>query len=104
MSRIGVLLAACGALVAAGCQTQAQQLANEQQTAMDTAVRRGRFEMSCPGAMATLLSSNMLQPVVWGGQERAEYTVGVAGCNQKMTYIVLCPQMSDACFAGRGDR
>ena len=35
----------------------------------------------------------MLQPVVWGGQERAEYTVGVAGCDQRMTYIVICPQI-----------
>jgi hypothetical protein len=95
---LGVLLAL------AGCQTQGQQLANEQQLAMDTAVRRGRFELSCPSATATLLSSNMLQPIAWGGQERAEYTVGIAGCNQKMTYVVICPQESEACFAGRGDR
>jgi hypothetical protein len=96
--------ALCALLTAAGCQTQGQILANEQQLAMDTAARRGRFEMSCPSATATLLSSNMLQPIVWGGQERAEYTVGIAGCNQKTTYVVLCPQESDACFAGRGDR
>ncbi len=104
MARIGALLVLAAALAAAGCQTQAQSLANDQQMAIDTALRRGRFEMGCPGAMGTLLSSNMVQPVVWGGQERAEYTVGVAGCEQRVTYIVLCPQMSDACFAGRGDR
>jgi hypothetical protein len=104
MTRTGALLVLLAALAAAGCQTQAQSLANDQQMAIDTAVRRGRFEMSCPGAMGTMLSSNMLQPVVWGGQERAEYTVGVAGCDQRVTYIVLCPQQSDACFAGRGDR
>jgi hypothetical protein len=104
MARTGALLALLAALAATGCQTQAQALANDQQMAIDTALRRGRFELGCPGAMGTMLSSNMLQPVVWGGQERAEYTVGVAGCDQKVTYIVLCPQQSDACFAGRGDR
>ena len=96
---------ALGALACAvACQTEAQRLAGEQNLALDTAVRRGRFELSCPDASATLLSSDMLQPVVWGGQERAEYTIGVAGCGQKKTYIVICPQTSDAYYTAQGDR
>jgi len=104
MIRMRVVLAVGAVACAAACQTEAQRLASEQNMALDTAVRRGRFELSCPDAAATLLSSEMLQPVVWGGQERAEYTVGVAGCGQKKTYVVICPQTSDNCFAARGDR
>jgi hypothetical protein len=40
-----------------------------------------------------------------GGLERVEYTVGVAGCNQRTTYVVLCQVGSDTCFAAHpGDR
>ena len=55
--------------------------------------------MSCPAATGVVLSSDMLQPVLWGGIERAEYQVGVSGCGKKATYIVVCPQDSDGCVA-----
>jgi len=38
----------------------------------------------------------MLQPVAWRGTERAEYTIGVAGCGKQKTYIVVCPLDSSA--------
>ena len=104
MARTQSFLALAAAVAAVGCQTEAQQLQSESATAVNTAVRRGQFELGCPAATGSVLSSNMLQPVMWGGIERAEYTIGVAGCNKKMTYVVICPQNSDACFAGRGDR
>lgn len=65
------------ALAVAGCQSPAQTLAADQATATQTAVRRGQFEMNCPQAAGTILSSNLLQPIAWRGLERAEYTVGV---------------------------
>lgn len=95
-------LLAVAALTAAGCQTQAQILESEKATAMQVAVNRGRFEMSCPEATGTILSSNFLQPVVWGGLERAEYTVGIEGCGQRRTYIVVCQLGSVSCFAAAG--
>ncbi|HXZ84799.1 MAG TPA: hypothetical protein VEI82_04845 [Myxococcota bacterium] len=64
MKRIRECLAWGALLGALACQTEAQRLASEQNVALDTAVRRGRFELSCPDAAATLLSSNVLQPVV----------------------------------------
>lgn len=99
-----VLLAllALSALIASGCQTQAQIVESEKATAMQVAVNRGRFELGCPQAMGTVLSSNLLQPVMWGGQERAEYTVGVEGCGQRKTYIVVCQLGSISCFAAVG--
>ena len=87
-----------GASTLAGCQSTGQILASDQNTAMQTAERRGRFELNCPEATATVLSSEMLQPVLWGGLERAEYTVGVSGCGQRAVYLVVCPDGS-GCFA-----
>ena len=87
------------AVVVGGCQSPAQMLAAEQATAMQAAVRRGQFEMSCPQATGAVLSSNVLQPLIWGGMERAEYTIGVEGCGQRRTYVVVCQIDSPACFA-----
>lgn len=99
--RHAVLLLATGAVLA-GCQTDAQMLANEQAVAQQTALRRGQFELNCPNATATVLSSQVLQPVVWRGIERAEYTVGVEGCGQRKTYIVVRPLDSSSCVAAAG--
>jgi hypothetical protein len=90
------------ALLACGCQTPAQVLQSEAGVATQVAVNRGRFELGCPQATGTILSSNLLQPVVWGGLERAEYTVGVEGCGQRKTYIVVCQLGSVSCFAAAG--
>jgi hypothetical protein len=98
-SLVALLSMLVASLWLAGCQTSQQALANDESKAMDTALRRGRFEMSCPTATGTVLSNDMLQPVLWGGIERAEYQVGVSGCGKKATYIVVCPQDSDGCVA-----
>jgi len=93
------------ALVAApmGCATQKQVLTQKQDGAVQTALQRGRFDLNCPSATATVLSSDFIQPAVqgpWvGGLERVEYTVGVAGCNQRRTYVVMCQVGTDTCFA-----
>jgi len=97
-------LALCAAVVSAiGCATQQQVLTQKQDGAVQTALQRGRFDLNCPSATATVLSSDFIQPAVQGpwvaGLERAEYTVGVAGCNQRVTYVVLCQVGTDTCFA-----
>ena len=102
MTKLRIMLAPLAALLAAGCQSDAQILASEQAVATQDATRRGQFELNCPQATGTMLSSNLLQPVVWGGLERAEYTVGVEGCGQRRTYIVVCQLGSPACFAAGG--
>ncbi|HSD43947.1 MAG TPA: hypothetical protein VLD36_19030 [Burkholderiales bacterium] len=99
MSKLAFASLCLAGLVVPGCQSDAQILAGEQTVATQAATRRGQFEMNCPKATGTILSSNVLQPVVWGGLERAEYTVGVEGCGQRKTYIVVCQLGSPACFA-----
>ncbi len=89
-------------LMMVGCVSDQQLLADDQANAVNVATRRGQFELTCPTATGILLSSNLLQPVLWNGIERAEYTVGVEGCGQKSTYVVVCQVNSVSCFAVSG--
>src|SRR5512136_1420127 len=85
----------------AGCQSTDQQLDAQQQQAVDTALNRVKFDMNCPSATGQVLSRQMIQPVSMRfGVERAEYTVGIEGCGQRQTIVVVCPQDSSGCFAG----
>jgi hypothetical protein len=99
MLRVHRIAALAATLIAAGCQTPAEMLASDQATASQVAMRRGQFELNCPQVTTSVLSSNVLQPILWGGQERAEYTIGVAGCERRTTYIVICALGSSSCFA-----
>ena len=104
VNRVWLVLA--GTIFIAGCQTESQTLGNEQGTAMNAAVRRGQFELGCPTATGTVISSNVLQPVLWGGVEHAEYTIGVQGCGKRATYVSVCPVAafgSTNCFAAAGN-
>jgi hypothetical protein len=40
-------------------------------------------------------------PMRWTPPQRAEYTIGVAGCNQRRTYLVICAE-GGGCVAGGG--
>src|SRR5215468_10418207 len=106
MTRGRTLLAAL-AVAAAGCATQSQLLQQRQSGAIQTALERGRFDLNCPSATATVLSQDFIQPAIqgpWvGGLNRVEYTVGVAGCNQRTTYVVMCQEGTDTCFAAAPD-
>jgi len=99
-------LTICVAL--AGCASQAKFIASRQDLAMQTALSRARFEMNCPQADGTLLSTDVTQPAVNGpyriGVQRAEYTIGVSGCGKRETVVVLCPQGGTGCFAADRDQ
>jgi hypothetical protein len=90
-------------IAAAGCTTNTQFLDNNQQAAEQTALERGRFELNCPEATPTILSREVVQPAVMGprtmGFDRAEYTIGVSGCGKRATFVVVCPDGGDGCFA-----
>ena len=99
------LLVAVGVVALAGCQSDAQMLDASQQMALDTAVTRGRFDMNCPTATGTVLSRQVIQPVVeirFGGTVRNEYTIGIEGCGQRTSMVVICPQGGGGCFAAQG--
>jgi hypothetical protein len=95
-------------VVASGCASQQQLLNQKQGGAVEAALQRARFEMNCPSAMATVLSSDYIQPAIQGpwvsGLQRAEYTIGVEGCGQRHTYVVMCQVGTDTCFAANPNR
>jgi hypothetical protein len=103
MKKLFVLLAIIAAVAVTGCATQQQFLNTMQPTAMQTATSKGQFELNCPAAQAVLISREVVQPALqgpWvGGIQRAEFTVGVEGCGRRQTYIVVCPEGGDGCFA-----
>ena len=97
------LLALGAALALGGCATQAQFLASKQPKAMQTAASRAQFDMSCQEVTPIVLSTDVIQPTYQGpyvgGIQRAEYTIGVTGCGKRHTYVVICPQGGEGCFA-----
>jgi hypothetical protein len=102
------LFALAAAAMVAGCAAQQQKLLQQRQSsAVDTALQRGRFDMNCPAATATVLSQDYIQPAIqgprFGGITRAEYTVGIEGCGQRTTYVVICQEGTDTCFAANPD-
>jgi len=100
LKRHAVIVAA---IVAAGCQTQAQLVDSMEPDAVHVAQRRGAFEMNCPAATASVLSKEMIQSPIMNPRfappQRAEYTVGVAGCGQRSTYMVVCADGGTGCIA-----
>jgi outer membrane murein-binding lipoprotein Lpp len=95
--------AVVAAALLAGCQSQ-QQMVDEMQTdAAQVAKQRGKFELNCPTATAQVLSKEMVQSAVanprWAPPERAEYTVGVSGCDKRATYLVVCAEGGTGCIA-----
>jgi hypothetical protein len=106
MSVRTTILALVAVALTVGCQTTAQVLDSLQPQAIAVATRRAQFEMNCPTAVGQLISREEVQPMImnprFGGVVRAEYTVGVAGCNQRATYLVICPEDGSGCFAAGG--
>jgi len=91
------------ALTGVSCVTQQKLLDQNQATALETATKRGQFEMNCPSATAEVISREVVQPAIQGpwarGIERAEYTIGVKGCGERKTFVVICPEGGSGCFA-----
>jgi hypothetical protein len=103
MLKIRALLTLIAALALAGCVSQAQFLDSFQGTALQTAVSRGQFELNCQAVTPTVISREVVQPVLQGpwvnGIQRAEFTIGVAGCDRRKIFVVICPEGGEGCFA-----
>ncbi|WAC07495.1 MAG: hypothetical protein OS130_14950 [Thermodesulfobacteriota bacterium] len=87
-----------------GCQTTQQFLDKKEPKALQVAQSRAQFEMNCPDATVTVISKDVLPPIVFGGVERAQFTIGAEGCGKRGTYTVICPGKQDNCWdVSRGD-
>ena len=95
--------AAVIAVLLGGCQSQQQMVDEMQADATQVAKQRGKFELDCPTATAQVLSKEMIQSEVmnprWAPPQRAQYTVGVAGCDKRATYLVVCAEGGTGCVA-----
>jgi hypothetical protein len=98
-----VLGAVALAAIFCGCVSQQQQVDEMQSDATQVAKQRGKFELNCPTATASVLSKEMVQSEIsnprWAPPQRAEYTVGVSGCNKRATYLVVCAEGGTGCVA-----
>jgi hypothetical protein len=93
--RLNGVLALGIAAAVGGCASQATYLQSIEPAAMTAATNRGKFELNSPDVTGTVLSSKIIQPVVFGGIERAEYTIGVRGCGKEAVYVTICPDKDD---------
>ena len=88
-----------------GCVSDQQMLDQKQPMAVETALNRAKFTMNCPAATGQVISRQIIEPVInaprYGGMERAQYTVGIEGCGQRLTSVVICNLSGDGCFASQ---
>ncbi len=94
--RVGLAALVLPMLLSA-CATEAQFLAQNAPSAMNTALARGRFELNCPQASGTVLSQKVtyingmgIGMAGGGGYEWTEYTIGVSGCGKRAVYETMC--------------
>jgi hypothetical protein len=106
MSLALMALAYTALVFTARCASQSEILAKQQPIALQTAIKRGQFDLNCPEATGEVLSSDYIQPAVQGGRwmaaegvTRLEYTVGVQGCGKKEVFVVMCQYGTSTCFA-----
>ncbi len=83
-------------LIISACATEAEFLAQNAPSALNTALARGRFELNCPQANGTILSQKVTYinglgiGMGGGGYEWTEYTIGVRGCGKQAVYETMC--------------
>ncbi len=98
-------------IITSGCATEAEFLAQNQPTALKTALTRGQFELNCPQAAGSVLS----QKVTYinglgvgirggGGYEWTEYTIGVRGCGKQAIYETFCRDQDNCNAVAQGGR
>ena len=98
--------AAAALLAIAGCASQSGFIKDKQEAAVNSALARGKFDLNCPNATGTVLSSSYMPPEETGpaaGLKRAQFAIGVAGCDKRTTYTVLCPDKTDTCSPAQSD-
>jgi uncharacterized protein YceK len=98
-----VLLTLIAATTLTGCVSQTQFLDSKQGMAIQTATGKAQFELNCQQTEATVISREVVQPALQGrfvnGIQRAEFTIGVRGCDKKAMFVVICPDGGEGCFA-----
>jgi hypothetical protein len=90
-------LASALVLVVAGCASGPPFIDQMQPTATAKAEARARFDLNCPDAKGQVINREQLEPLIFGGPVRAQYTIGVAGCGKRTMVVVLCSENGNQC-------
>jgi hypothetical protein len=105
MPRLSIVLALPAALGVAACATPHHSLERLQPTALETALGRARSDLNCPSATGAVASRELVRSGASGadagGTRIAEYTIEVAGCGERATLLVGCPERGTGCFTAR---
>jgi hypothetical protein len=88
-------------LIVGGCASGPPFVDAMQPKAISMAESQAKFALNCPQATGSVLDRQELQPLVFGGPLRAQYTVGVAGCDKRTIVQILCSENNSQCVAGR---
>jgi hypothetical protein len=88
------------ALSLAACASGPPFVERMEPDATAKALRRAQFELGCPSATGEVLNRQQLEPLLFGGPTRAQYTIGVSGCGKRVTVVVLCSENNDQCVEG----
>ena len=88
-------------LIAGGCASGPPFIDTMQPQAMSMAKSEAQFALNCPSATGSVLNRQELQPLLFGGPLRAEYSIGVSGCDKRTIVKVLCSENNNQCVAGR---
>jgi hypothetical protein len=103
MKKSRMVMTLIAATTLAGCVSQTQFLDNKQEMAIQNATNRAQFELNCQETQATVISREVVQPLLQGpfmnGIQRAEFTIGIRGCGKKAMFVVICPDGGEGCFA-----
>ena len=98
-------------MIISACATEAQFLAQNAPSALNTALARGRFELNCTQATGMVLSQKVtyinglgMGMYGGGGYEWTEYTIGVRGCGKQAVYETMCRDQDNCnAFANTGN-
>jgi hypothetical protein len=88
-------------LIIGGCASGPPFVDAMQPKAVSMAESQAKFALNCPQATGSVLDSQELQPLAFGGPVRAQYSIGVAGCNRRTIVQILCSENNHQCVAGR---
>lgn len=86
-----LLTAIASMVIAGGCVSDTEFLAEHSSAAIKFAEVQARIDLDCDRVIGTIVSERHAQRMRWVGREEvAEYTIKVAGCGKNASYEVKC--------------
>jgi len=98
MLRAFMLIGLISVVALTGCVTNAQILDSYQNMAIQTILAKAQFEINCQYLTPFGMSREVVQPSP-ADPWRANYIIGMRGCEKNATFLVLCPEGENSCVS-----